>query len=209
MRKLDRVLREILYELYESGRRFFKQKHLARVCDLSLGTINPLVKKLSQVGALDRKPQGFRVVDPERLLTYWSVTRDILEDIIYSTYVSARSRDLEAELLKDGIFTAFSGYRLQFRSTPVSYKEVYLYADPDEIRRMYRPRPDLDHNLFVLRSDEHLEDRATEVVAPLGQIYADLWQLGTPGKRFLSELEKELEKRATRGLEKVAGKLEQ
>ena len=67
MKKNQRVLREMLYRTYERGERFMSQKTLAHVCGLSLGTVNPLVSKLEQIGAIEKKPMGFRITDARRV----------------------------------------------------------------------------------------------------------------------------------------------
>jgi len=203
MKKLDRVLREVLYQVYERGERFFKQKKLAKTCDLSLGTINPLIQKLARLGALERKPQGFRVVDVDRLLTYWSVTRDLRKDITYSTYLPMETSDMEDALPEGVIFTAYSGYARYFGNTPSNYSQVYVYADSKVIKKKFRARPEEKPNLFVLEPDSHLKKLSTENVAPLPQLYVDLWQLGRPAGRFIKELELKLrQKSAMRGLKK-------
>jgi len=205
MKKLDRVPREILHRIYEGGERFFKQKDLAEACDLSLGTINPFIKKLTRLGALERKPQGFRVVDVDRLLTYWAVTRNLPEDISYSTYVPRRVGAIEPDLPGDATFTGYSGYVAHFESAPSDYDEIYVYADSGEMERRFAPRPGEEPNLFVLNSDDHLENLSSGGVVPLPQLYVDLWQLGRPANRFVKELEKKMEERAIRGLKRVAG----
>jgi hypothetical protein len=40
----------------------------------------------------------------------------------------------------------------------------------------------------VLKPDEHLTKLSKDGVAPIGQIYVDLWQLGGPAKIFVDEL---------------------
>lgn len=204
MKKLDRVPREVLQGIYERGERFFKQKELAESCDLSLGTINPLIQKLRRLGAIERKPQGFRVIDVDRLLTYWSVTRDLPKDVAYSTYVPRRVGGIETDLPKEVILTAYSGYVKYFGEAPSSYRGVYLYGDSRKIERRFRPRPEEEPNLFVLDSDDHLEGLSSGGVVPLPQLYVDLWQLGRPANRFLKELEWKMKRRAIRGLKRVA-----
>lgn len=54
MKKGERVLREILHRFYERNERFMSQKALAEACGVSLGTVNPLVRKLAQLGAIEK-----------------------------------------------------------------------------------------------------------------------------------------------------------
>lgn len=195
MKKSDCVLREILNRIYEEGERFFKQKELAEVCDLSLGTVNPLIQKLRRLGCLRRKPQGFRVIDVERILTYWSATRDLYEDITFSTYVPKRIGEIEADLSEDVIFTGYSGYTKRFGNAPSNYSEIYAYAESGGMKKRFRERPDEDHNLFFLTPADHLKKISNEGVVPLPQLYVDLWQLGRPAGKFTNLLKSKLEKK--------------
>jgi DNA-binding transcriptional MocR family regulator len=204
MRKIDRVLREILHRFYGGGERFFNQKGLAQICAISLGTINPLIARLEQLGAIERKPLGFRLVDPKRALLYWAVTRELPRDIAYTTLVPVTAEELEAELPRGTILTAYSGFRARFGKTPVDYDHVFVYADAGEIKRAFKPTQEEKQNLFALTPDEHLERLSERNVAPLVQIYVDLWQLGAPASRFVEELEREFAPAPTRALEKVA-----
>lgn len=203
MKKIDRIPREILHRLYERGERFFQQQELAATCELSLGTVNPFIKELTRLGAIESRPQGFRVVDVSRLLTYWSIKRDLPKDITYTTFVPGGTREFESEILSKAILTAYSGYRHKFGRSPTDYREVYVYADPEEMKRRFKPRPAGMPNLFVLRFDDHLKQLSNDGVVPIAQLYVDLWQLGRPASRFVKELGWELEQRFTKGLEKI------
>ena len=204
MRKIDRILREVLHRFYGQGERFFNQKGLAQTCAISLGTINPLIARLEQLGAIERKPLGFRLVDPKRALLYWAVTRELPKDIIYTTFAPVTVEELEAELPRGAILTAYSGFRAKFGKTPADYDHVFVYADADEIKRAFKPTQGEKRNLFVLAPDEHLRRLSERNVAPLVQIYVDLWQLGAPASRFVEELEREFETAPTRAFEEVA-----
>ncbi len=58
--------------------------------------------------------------------------------------------------------------------------------------------------MFVLTPDEHLQRLSEGGIAPLVQIYVDLWQLGAHASRFVEELEKKLALAPIRALEGVA-----
>lgn len=203
MKKSDRLFREVLNRIYRKGERFFKQRQLAEACDISIGLVNSLVAKLSGFGALEKKPQGFRVVDVDRVLTYWSVTRDLSKDICYTTYVPSRVNKIESDLPKNAIFTAYSGYTKYFGDAPFHYDKVYTYANPKSIRKRYKLREDKDPNLLVLKSDSHLKKLSLENVVSLPQLYVDLWQIGKPADRFVKKLKGKMKSRALRGLKKV------
>lgn len=207
-RKIDRILRETLNRFYTKGERFFNQKALSKICKLSLGTINPVITRLEALGAIEKKPLGFRLIDPKRALLYWAITRELAKDVTYATFVPRATEKLEAELPSGVILTAYSGFRARIGRTPADYEQVFVYADADQIRRTYRPTRRRKRNLFVLTPDEHLTRLSEDGVAPLVQIYVDLWQLGAPASRFVEELERKLAPALTRALEEIAGALE-
>lgn len=207
MKKIDRVFREVLYRYHLEGVRFFNQKKLAQTCELSLGTVNPLVAKLEQIGAVERKPLGFRLIDPKRLLTYWAATRDLAKDIRYTTFSPAKISEIEEQLSSIGTLTAYSAYKRQMKRMPVDYSQVFVYANPETVRRTFRPSPKRKKNIVVLEGDEHLRKLSKNGVVPLVQAYVDLWQLGAPASRLVEELEKEIAAAAAKALEEVAAAL--
>lgn len=192
MKKGERVLRETLHRFYERNERFMSQKALADACGLSLGTVNPVVRKLGQLGAIEKKPLGFRVSDPMRILLYWANTRNLIDDVVYSTRAHLSAEELEVGVPRGTILTAYSGFKTRFGEAPVDYREVYVYASPANVRRKFPPARGYRRNLFVLKPDEHLERLSEGGAAPLAQIYVDLWQLGEPAKKFVDELEARL-----------------
>lgn len=167
------------------------QKALAQACGVSMDTVNRLVAKLNLFRSIEKKPLGFRVIEPKKILTYWATTRDLARDIIYSTYSANSVSEIERDMPPGSVFTMFSGYRLRFGETPTHYEEVYVYADQDTVKRKFPESPAERRNLFVLRPDPHLERTSKDGAAPLAQLYVDLWQLGgSPADRFILELEK-------------------
>lgn len=125
-----------------------------------------LGQDLDERGNEGRHQQGFRVVDVDRVLTYWSVTRDLPKDIGYTTYVPSRINKIESDLPNNAITTAYSGYTKYFGDTPFHYNKVYVYAKPGSIKKRYRLRPEEDPNLLVLKSDVHLKKLSSENVVP-------------------------------------------
>ncbi|MEM2282162.1 MAG: winged helix-turn-helix domain-containing protein [Candidatus Hadarchaeales archaeon] len=202
MRRGERIFREMLHRYYTGGERFFSQKELARSCGLSLGTVNPLVKRLELMGMVECRPLGLRLLDPERMLIYWAARRDLFGDIIYATYAPESPQEIESVLSPLGVLTANSGFKRLFEGISVNYSEVYLYARKGEVQSRYGPREGKP-NLFVLRPDEHLQKLSQGGVAPLVQIYVDLWQLGQLGGSVREELEKKLRAAPLRAIEGV------
>lgn len=156
------------------------------------------------MGAIERKPLGFRLIDPKRALLYWAITRELERDITYTTFVPGTVAELEARLPRSAIRTAYSGFRAKLGSTPADYEQVFIYAGADEIQRAFKPTSRESRNLFVLEPDEHLQRLSEKNVAPIVQIYVDLWQLGALASRFVDELEREFAPAPTRALEGVA-----
>jgi hypothetical protein len=204
MKKIDRIYREVLHHHYTSGARFFNQKALARACRLSLGTVNPVITKLEQIGAIERKPLGFRLIDPRRLLLYWAATRDLSKDVLYTTFSPSRLTEIEQALAQRGVLTAYSAYRRLMRRVPVDYSQVFVYANPEAVERAFKPSARRKHNIIVLTPDEHLLRLSSNGCAPLVQVYVDLWQLGSPASRLVEELDREIATAPARAIEEVA-----
>ena len=151
---------------------------------------------------------GFRLIDPKRALLYWAITRELTKDVTYTTFVPTTTGEIEAGLPRGAILTAYSGFLSKLGSTPADYEQVFAYADAGEIKRAFKPTSRRERNLFVLTPDEHLQRLSERGVAPLVQIYVDLWQLGAPASRFVKELERKLASAPTRALEEGARALE-
>lgn len=207
MKKLDRVLREILYRVYEHNEFFMSQKALAKTCRISMDTVNRLVAKLDQFRSIEKKPLGFRVIEPKKVLTYWAATRNLTRDIVYSTYSPDSVSEIENEMPPGSVFTMFSGYKLRFNETPIYYEKVYVYTNPDEAKRRFPESKAEKRNLFVLRQDPHLERTSKNKAATLAQLYVDLWQLGgSPADRFILELDTKLAAKPVEALKELARK---
>jgi DNA-binding transcriptional regulator YhcF (GntR family) len=207
MKKVNRVLREILHRVYERNEFFMSQKALAQACGVSMDTVNRLVAKLNQFRSIEKKPLGFRVTEPEKILTYWAATRNLARDITYSTYSANSVSEIEDGMPRGSVFTMFSGYSIRFNETPTYYEEVYVYADQDAVKRKFPESRAERRNLFVLRQDPHLERTSKNDAAPIAQLYVDFWQLGgSPADRFLLELKKKLKAKPVEALKALVRK---
>ncbi|MEW6592251.1 MAG: hypothetical protein AB1305_00970 [Candidatus Hadarchaeota archaeon] len=192
MKKNERVIRQVLYWVFEQNKRFMNQKAISAACRVSLGTVNPIINRLERLGAIEKKPLGFSVSDVGRILMYWGSTRDIDQDIVYTTSSHLPPREIEKNLPHGSILTAYSGFRAKVGSVPSEYRVVHVYADSADMRRRFplrRGRPD---NIVVLKPDEHLQKLSHGGAVPVGQLYVDLWQLGAPAKIFVDELSKRM-----------------
>lgn len=167
------------------------KKSIAENSSVSLGTVNSVVTKLSDLGALEKKPLGFRLRNAEKVLHYWAATRDLKKDIVYTGYSPDLPKTIEEKMPSEVIFTAYSGFRQKFGVTPTDYSEVYIYANPDQISEKFGQKKQ-KRNIYVLKLDERLRDLTRENIVPLVQLYADLWQLPPPANRFLKGVKREL-----------------
>jgi hypothetical protein len=194
MRKNARVLREILYRVYDRGEYFMSQKDVAEACGVSLDTVHRVVSRLSSFRGVEKRPFGFRVVDPRKCLQYWAATRNLPADLLYATYSPDSPAEIERDMPEDTVYTAFSAFTKRFGGSPIGYEEVYVYARVDEVRRRYPESRALRTNLYVLRPDPHLLRLSPGGIPPLAQIYVDLWQIGgSTADRYLLELDRRLE----------------
>ncbi len=204
MKRTEWVLREILYRVYEENEFFMSQKSLAEACGVSLDTVNKVVGRLEAFRSLEKKPFGFRVLEPKKILLYWASTRDLRREVLYSTYSPDSPQEMEEALPENALLTAFSGCRKRF-GWMEDYEEVYVYSPPEPVRRKFGERTHLPPNLFVLQGDPHLYKRSRGGVPSLAQLYVDLWQIGgDPANRHLMKLEKKMELRPVEALKELA-----
>ncbi len=190
MKKYERVYREILFRTLESGEHFFKQIALAGRCKTSIGNVHKALRPLEQMNCIEKKPMGFAVINPKKILLYWASARNLERDIIYKTHVRGTVHETEKGM-PPVIFTAYSGYKFRFNSTPSDYSEVLVYGERKGIEERF-PQSHGKPNLIVLKPDLHLE---TFRQAPVAQIFVDLWNLNTwYADDFVKALDKKIDK---------------
>lgn len=207
MKKTNLALREILYRVYELNEPFMSQKSLAEACDLSPETVSRLAKKLNHFKAIKKKPQGFRVINPKKILEYWSATRNLHEDIAWSTYTAYSIDELEEEIPSNAIFTAYSGYQRKFGETPVPYETVYVYASEQKVKKRFSEPKAVERDLIILETDPHLKKLSENQIVPRAQLYADLWQIGTnTADRYRLKLREKLEPEPLEALKSLTKK---
>ncbi|MGB9717395.1 MAG: hypothetical protein ACPL4E_02995 [Thermoproteota archaeon] len=186
--KKERVYREILYGVLEERNRVFKQLELSRVCKLSLSTVNYALRPLERMNALEKKRLGFTVLDPKKILLYWASVRGLEKEIVYQTYVEEPVDRIESEVPANSVFTAYSAFKFRFKRVPSEYSEVVVYGVARDFERRFgKENTRLKPNLIVLNLDEHL---LRFKIAPIAQIFVDLWNLRSwYAKDFLREIE--------------------
>lgn len=192
MLKKERVYREILFRFLEKEEGFLKQRQIAKKCGVSVGTINHALKPLEKINCIEKKPMGFRIINPKKIAIYWASIRNLKRDIIYETYTDLKIREIEEFMPSDVVYTAYSGYKFKFKTAPADYSEVYVYSkNLEEIKKRFLKKGPRK-NLFVLKPDEHLL-KISDGIVPLGQMYVDLWNLGTwYADEFLKDFEKRI-----------------
>jgi hypothetical protein len=186
MLKKEWVYREILYRKLEGGENFFKQKRISGQCGISIGNVNKSLEPLERMNCIEKKPMGFVVINPKKILLYWASIRNLERDIIYQTHVNKPVEEIEKEL-PPVLFTAYSGYKFRFKTIPSDYSEVLVYGEPEKIQGRFK-KTQRKPNLIVLKPDKHLL-KFKQV--PIAQIWVDLWNLNTwYANEFVKSLEK-------------------
>jgi DNA-binding transcriptional regulator YhcF (GntR family) len=189
--KKERVYREILYGVLEKNIRSFKQIELSKECKLSLSTVNYALEPLERMNAIEKKRFGFSVIDARKILLFWASIRKIEKEIVYQTYLNESVEKIESEIPANSIFTAYSAFKFRFKEIPSEYSEVIVYGEKEDFEKRFgKENLKFKSNLIVLKLDEHL---LKFKIAPLAQIYVDLWNLPTwYAKDFLKKMEERL-----------------
>mgnify|MGYP001576956598 CR=1 FL=1 len=191
LKKKERIWREILFQSIEKKVRQFTQKELANKFGFSLSTIFNALKVPRASNAIEVGGKFFVVRDQEKFLNIWATFRDLNKDIIYQTRVEKPVTEIESLMPSSAIFTACSAFRLKFNETPADYDRVYVYcADFEEIKKRF-PQRKGNANLIVLKPDVELKTYGA--LAPLPQMYVDLWNLSEwYAKDFLNALKEKI-----------------
>lgn len=190
--KKELVLERILFEFFERKKSRLTQLRLAEELGISLSTVNNALAPLAKMGAVTASHSGLKVVDAQKILLYWSSTRNFQKDVLYATRVEAPVAEIEKSMPPRVFYTAYSGYKFKYGGVPADYSEVYVYAIEGEVggleeRFALRKGPP---NLIVLRLDEAARKSCSKQIVSTARIYADLWNLGEwYAKEFLKALE--------------------
>jgi len=189
MKKTEIVYREVLYQVLENKNNFVTQSFLSKRCKVSIGNVYHALQPLVNMNAIEKKPRGFRIIDPKKILLYWSSTRNLKSDIIYQTFSSKPIIEIEKSM-PPVLFTAYSGYKFIFKSVPTDYSEIFVYGKKEEMISRF-PEKENKPNIIVLKPDEHLMSFKK---IPLAQLFVDLWNINTWYARdFLKVLEEKID----------------
>ena len=180
MKKYERVYREILIGLLNK-KEGFKQIELSKKCSISIGLVNKTMKRLKEMGAVELFPMQFKVIDASKILFDWAAKRNLGKEISEKYCINMEIREIEKSL--PFILTAYSGWRLLSKNIPFEYGRVYAYV-PEEKKEL------LDvwlndkqiiqgrENLFIVFTDDkHLIEESKKGIAPIPQIFVDLYSL--------------------------------
>ncbi len=193
MKRIERVYCEILIQRIHNNKKILTQKQLAKECNVSIGIVHYALTPLHQIGIIEKKQRSFLLLNPKKLLIYWASIRNLTNSIVYSTYSSETTQNIE-HMMPPCVFTAYSGYKYIFDTAPADYREVYIYADPNQIKKRFPPSTSPLHNIFVLESDPYLVKRSKQGIAPQPLIYIDLWNLNTwYANEFIQDFDKKME----------------
>ena len=192
MKKYERVYREILIGVLNKKERF-TQLELSKKCYVSISSVNKVLKNLSDMGAVEIFPMQFRVLDASKILFYWAAKRNIHKDINQKYHIDMPITEIEKSL--PCILTGFSGWRFLTKRVPFEYNKVYVYISKSEkdifdIWLKDKKITKGQENLFVMfTDDEHLIENSDKKIAPIPQIFVDLYSLsGFEGKYFITDI---------------------
>jgi len=189
MKKKEWVYREILHQVLDLNENFLTQRFLSEKCEVSIGDVNHAIQPLQEMNAIEKKPRGFQVIEPKKILLYWASTRRLDKDIVYKGFSDKPVDEIE-KTMPECMFTAYSGFKFRFDFIPSDYSEVFVYADEEKIKERF-PEKKGRANIIVLKTDKHLKKFKQ---APLGQLFVDLWNINTwYAREFLKSLEAKID----------------
>ena len=186
MKKIELVLRELLYLAFEEKTRKTTQAHLASRLQVSLSTVNLAISHLRKMNAVNIAKRGLTIVNPKKILYYWASIRTLDKDVLVKTRVEGDVADIEKSMPSNVVFGAYSAYKLKFHDQPADYSEVYVYAsNPEDVLQRFSPKQG-PPNLIVLRKECP--------TMTLAHLFVDLWNLREwYAKEFLNSLEEKLD----------------
>lgn len=195
MKKKELVYLQMLNGMLEKHIYTFTQLGIARELGISISTINNALKPLVKMRAISVRHMNFTIRDRERVLLFSASCRNMEKDITYRTRVDAPISRIEKDMPSGAIYTAYTGYKFRYADVPADYGEVYVYASDATLREIKRrfPKKSGRENLIVLKLDPVLKKLSKNNIAPLPQIYVDLWNINTwYAKEFLKGAEKRM-----------------
>lgn len=188
----------ILRELFVDVRKIWKLKHLAEKVDCSIGQVSKLMRVLVENAWAEKVPDGYKIIDPESLLSKWSKDYGKKEITSYACYsldhvssIEERLKELKKDMGIDSYLTGLSG---GVRYVPVvRYNKLHVYIAPEDIQEAIRylnmKEVSSGSNvvIFPLENDSYIRDYRVigeaVIVSPL-QIYLDSMQIKGRGEEM-------------------------
>ena len=182
--KIERIYRELLLNsLLKIST--VKQEELARRCQVSIGLVNKVIKKVEAARAAEATRLGVRILSPARILNLWATERKLERDV-WQAFRIDPLEEVERELPRGAILTAFSAWSSLTGRRPAEYSRVYFYVEEKEEFELWagfrrakirKTNP----NVFALHvEDPHLLLTSKNGIASVPQIYVDIYSIGGP-----------------------------
>jgi len=191
--KTERIYRELLLNSL-SKVSTVKQEELARRCQVSIGLVNKVIKKIEAARAAEATRLGVRILSPARILNLWATERKLARDV-WQAFRLDPLEEVEHELPRGAILTAFSAWSSLTGRHPAEYSRVYFYVEgKEEFERWMGFRRakirKTNPNTFALHvEDLHLFLTSKNGIAPIPQIYVDIYSIGGPeAAPYLSDI---------------------
>ncbi len=186
----EAVWRHLLVAALDRQDRRTSITQLRRELGMPASTIHAALERPRSIGAVRGTAAGIRVLDPKRLQRLWAARRDLKRDVIYRTRVALAVGEIEERLPQGAIPTAFTAFvAIVGRNVVADYEQVVVYADARQLKKRFGQRRG-EPNLICLEADALLRNYGR--VAPLPQVYADLFNLPSwQAQRFLDALDRE------------------
>lgn len=193
MLKKEIIWREILFQAMEKKKIQFTQKEIAQKYNFSLSTVFNALKAPREIGILEVRGRGFKILDLEKFLYFWATLRQFKKDIIYQTQVTKKIRQIEGEMPPEVIFAAYSAFCKKYKEAPADYDKVYVYSPKEalaKIKERFLSQKGYP-NLIVLAADPYLVNFGK--ITPPCQTFVDLWNLEDwYAKDFLNALKEKI-----------------
>ena len=194
MTKKEIIWREILISASQNKKRKFTQKELAQKFHFSLSTVFNSLKTPRKIQAIEAGGRNFILRDPEKLLYLWAVQRNLDKDILYQTRVEKSVSEIEGLMPNSIIYGLYSAFRKRIQTLPADYDKVYVYIPEKNLKEIQERFPEKKGypNLIVLAADQFLKNYGQ--IAPLVQIYVDLWNVSEwYAKDYLAAIKEKLD----------------
>jgi len=180
MKKIELVYNYILEQAMEKKRRSMTQAEIAEALGVSLSTVNAAISHLRKMNAVKVKLRSFDIVDAKKILYYWASIRNVGKDISYATRADMPAGEIEKNMPAGIVYAAYSAYKIKFKDVPADYSEVYVYGDPETVKKRFPPSKNRP-NLFILSGPGKMT---------IANIFVDLWNMKEwYAKDFLAAME--------------------